>query len=78
VHHYEDPEDSAGRVAQHLPLRLAQLEQEMVSWDPWDPKAKSPNRVDALVHGVTYLLLQGGGGIAPPESMGTRPSAWRI
>jgi phage terminase large subunit-like protein len=79
VHHFQDAEDAAGRVAQHLPVRLAQLEQEMVSWDPWDPKAKSPNRVDALVHGVTFLLLQGGHGqVAAPESAGTRPNPWRI
>lgn len=48
VHHYEDPDK---------PNQLAALEHEMVTWDPWDPNAKSPNRLDALVHGVTYLML---------------------
>jgi len=78
VHHYEDPEDSAGRVAQHLPARLAQLEQEMVSWDPWDAKAKSPNRVDALVHGVSYLLLQGPGQPAAAVGVGQRKNPWKV
>ena len=59
VHHLEDPEK---------PNRLAQLEHEMVSWDPWDPNAKSPNRLDALVHGVTYLLLRGDHATAAPPA----------
>jgi phage terminase large subunit-like protein len=73
----------AGRV-HHLeiedkPLHLAQLEHEMVSWDPWDPKAKSPNRVDALVHGVTYLLLQGHHApTAAPSGTGARVSPWGV
>jgi phage terminase large subunit-like protein len=68
VHHFEDPE---------RPGRLAQLEHEMVSWDPWDPKAKSPNRVDALVHGLTYLMLQGARPPVAPTSVGTRSNPWR-
>jgi phage terminase large subunit-like protein len=32
------------------------LEDEQVSWKPDDPD--SPNRIDALVHGITELLLQ--------------------
>lgn len=68
VHHYEDPEN---------PGRLAQLEHEMVSWDPWDPKAPSPNRVDALVHGGRHLLIKAPGGLVAPESVGERDSPWR-
>lgn len=34
---------------------LPHLEEEMTQWDAYDPKQKSPNRVDALVHGVTDL-----------------------
>lgn len=72
----------AGRV-HHLELEdkpghLAHLEHEMASWDPWDPKAKSPNRLDALVHGLTYLML-GSGNSAPvtPLAVGKRSSGWR-
>lgn len=67
VHHVENPDK-----VNHL----AALEEEMVSWDPWDPKAPSPNRVDALVHGITYLLIQNarsGMPVAPPELLGSRP-----
>jgi phage terminase large subunit-like protein len=42
--------------------RLAQLEDELTSWVPSD-KSPSPNRLDALVHGATYLLK----GAAPME-----------
>lgn len=38
-----------------LPL----LEEEMTEWDAYDPKSRSPNRVDALVHGVTDLMKCG-------------------
>jgi phage terminase large subunit-like protein len=31
------------------------LEDQQCTWDPKDPKAKSPDRVDGLVHGATYL-----------------------
>ncbi len=68
IHHLEDEE---------RPRHLAQLEHEMVSWDPWDPKQKSPNRVDALVHGCTYLLFQPGTVSVSPQSTGTRQSHWR-
>lgn len=66
VHHVEN---------EHQVNHLAALEEEMVSWDPWDPKAPSPNRVDALVHGVTCLLIQSpdsGMPIPAPISVGDR------
>lgn len=69
VHHVENAD-----AINHL----AALEEEMVSWDPWDPKAPSPNRVDALVHGVTYLLIQearAGLPIAAPQVVGQRPAS---
>lgn len=68
VHHVEKED---------RPQHLAQLEHEMVSWDPWDPKAKSPNRVDALVHGCDFLLLRGPGATVAPTSVGRRRSHWR-
>lgn len=40
---------------------LTDLEWQWSSWNPKDtgPKTKSPDRVDAVVYGVTYLLLLG-------------------
>ena len=35
----------------------ATLEEEMATWDPTDSRADSPNRVDALVWGLTDLML---------------------
>ena len=40
---------------------LPELEDEMFSWLPNDPKIPSPNRIDALVWAVTELMLGGGG-----------------
>ena len=60
---------------------LSALENEMTEWDPMDKKAKSPNRIDAAVYGVTHVssgaaraniaspahlkLIQGGRGNTP-------------
>lgn len=68
VHHVKNQDN---------PGHLAHLEEEMVGWDPWDPKAKSPNRVDALVHGIGYLMLQGPGAAVAPMSVGEKDSNWR-
>jgi phage terminase large subunit-like protein len=57
------------------PDHLAMLEDEMVSWDP--TSRKSPNRLDALVHGLTYLMLSAQIPAVPPRSTGTRVSPWR-
>lgn len=35
---------------------LSKLEDEMTTWNPYDSKARSPNRIDALVYAVTDLL----------------------
>lgn len=35
------------------------LEWQWKSWNPKDPKAKSPDRIDANVYGVTYFVLTG-------------------
>lgn len=35
------------------------LEWQWKSWNPKDPKAKSPDRIDAHVYGITYFLLTG-------------------
>lgn len=51
-----------GRV--HHVGHLPKLEKEMTKWFPGEP---SPNRMDALVHGVTHLLL-GGHGVGPLET----------
>lgn len=37
---------------------LAGLEDQQCTWDPEDPKAKSPDRVDGLVHASTWLRDQ--------------------
>lgn len=50
-----------GRVAHHGVF--AKLEEQMTRWDPEDPKMKSPDRVDALVHGLQWLF-EGEGGVA--------------
>jgi phage terminase large subunit-like protein len=36
---------------------LAELESQMISWIPGE-SSKSPDRVDALVHGLTALLIK--------------------
>lgn len=46
VHHVVDPD---------RPDHLALLEDELVSWDPMS--RTSPNRLDALVHGISFLML---------------------
>lgn len=45
-----------GRV-HHLNV-LPGLEDQMCTWDPEDKKAKSPDRVDGLVHGSLWLAQQ--------------------
>ncbi len=44
----------------HHVLGLHKLETEMTMWDPMDPRAPSPNRIDALVYALTDLMLGGG------------------
>lgn len=39
----------------------AKLEDELTSWDPQDATAKSPNRLDAKVYGLTELMLKQAG-----------------
>lgn len=56
--------------------KLAALEDEMVSWDP--TSRHSPNRLDALVHGLTHLMLGGTSAPVAPISMGTRKSPWKV
>jgi len=69
VHHVTDPKD---------PQNLALLEDEMTSWDPSDPNAPSPNRLDALVHGLRYLMLgEQQSAVVSPVVVGSRPSPWR-
>lgn len=69
----------AGRVHHVTPdggeSGLALLEDEMTTWDPTNKK--SPNRLDALVHGVSYLMLQAPGAPVAPQS-GKRTSTWRV
>jgi phage terminase large subunit-like protein len=54
VHHLTEKEDP--QHPQHLPHHLAGLEYEMTTWDP--NTRMSPNRLDALVHGLSFLMLQ--------------------
>lgn len=67
VHHVMDTNN---------PNHLSLLEHEMVSWDPGDPRAASPNRLDALVHGVRFLLL-GETFLVAPQSVGQGESNWK-
>lgn len=39
---------------------FADLESQMCTWNPTDPSAKSPDRVDALVWGLTELMVAPG------------------
>jgi phage terminase large subunit-like protein len=66
VHHVTDPNN---------PDDLSLLEDEMVSWDA--TSRLSPNRLDALVYGVSYLML--GASPVPAVAPGslTRSSPWR-
>jgi len=57
-----------------------ELEGQMVSWVPADPRSRSPHRVDALVWAATELMLGKGPAETPPPldlSGLTRPSRWR-
>lgn len=49
---------------------FAELETQMTTWVPGETK-KSPDRVDALVHGLTALLVK-----PPPGLAGGRLEAW--
>lgn len=40
---------------------LAGLEDEMTTWIPKTPGARSPNRIDGMVYGVSHLLLERSG-----------------
>ena len=42
----------------HVGAGLDKLETEMTDWDSTDPNAPSPNRVDALVYTLIFLLLK--------------------
>lgn len=39
---------------------FAKLEDELTQWDPLDPTARSPNRLDAKVYALTELIIEGG------------------
>lgn len=71
----------------HIVGSQALLESQMTSWDPSDPREKSPDRVDAMVWGVTALAIKpesgllggairtgSGGGLATRRTLpATRP-----
>lgn len=67
-----------GRV-HHVGL-FPDLEDQMIGWVP-DETKDSPDRVDWLVHGVTYLLVRASGGTAASATgrrIGDRPGAQRV
>ena len=33
------------------------LEDQLCEWDPMDTRSPSPDRLDAMVHGVTYMMV---------------------
>lgn len=45
------------RVVHHVGV-FPELESQMTSWEPSDSKAKSPDRIDALVWAMTALLIK--------------------
>ncbi len=49
---------------------LDKLEAQMTTWEPTD--SKSPDRIDALVHGVDYLLVRNSGGAKVFSSRNSR------
>lgn len=49
---------------------LDKLESQMTTWEPSD--AKSPDRIDALVHGIDHLLIKGAGGAKVYSSKDSR------
>lgn len=59
-----------GRV-HHVDV-FAELEDQMTTWDPHETPNESPDRVDALVHGATFLmkLERGRGRLAAPHAGG--------
>lgn len=63
-----------GRI--HHVGNFPDLEDEMFSWIPNDPKMPSPDRVDALVWAITEVVLGGGAAeivVASPAFAGTLP-----
>jgi phage terminase large subunit-like protein len=55
-------EPIAALYEKHIVYHMAhfdKLEGQMTSWEPYDPKSKSPDRVDALVHALTELNPSG-------------------
>lgn len=51
---------------------LERLESQMTTWEPSD--SKSPDRIDALVHGIDYLMIKGAGGASVFSSKDSRRS----
>jgi len=47
-----------GRI--HHVGSLPKLEDELCEWDPADPTARSPNRLDAMVWAITELMIDSG------------------
>jgi predicted phage terminase large subunit-like protein len=64
-----------GRVS-HIDW-LADLEAQMTTWVPGETK-KSPDRIDALVHGLTALLITPPTGLGAGPIRAKSPSAGRI
>jgi len=60
-------EPTAALYEQHIVHHvgpLPYLETQMCEWDPTLKHAKSPDRLDALVFGITFLSKMGGGSIS--------------
>jgi len=55
---------------------MAELESQMISWIPGE--GKSPDRVDALVHALTALLIKPPAGFSGGKVRASSPSARRI
>lgn len=57
---------------------FAELEDQETTWNPHED-SDSPDRIDALVHGATYLMKRTGGGsrVVAPHQMGVARAAGR-
>jgi len=62
----------------HMVGSLPELESQMLSWDPSDARAKSPDRVDALVWGLTALVVKPMSGLLGGSLRASRGAARRV
>jgi phage terminase large subunit-like protein len=59
--------------------QFPELEDQLTTWDPNEKPHESPDRVDALVHGITFFLRRerAAGAVASPHAAGVGRAAGR-